>query len=743
MIRCFLIVIFSILSFTLRAQDFFVAEELPHTCATSEVDRIDVEKLFENLRTENPALYRIFQLKDTELQKFNAANNAMQQFWAVKITGENIKPEDFYTLQATLRQEGNSIRIWVEDASWNAAYVTQTEVDIIFQALTVSTPSGSIDPGKGILEIDTTLFGQPPDKAGDGVTNFLILDIKDTYDPQAGNKTFVAGFFFPNDQTNGTQSNKMDLLYIDSFPGIYFEGERRTKTVLGTTSHELQHLIHYTYDRFEDNWVNEGLSELASTACGYGIGVPSLFLQDPNHNLTGWSGLLEDYSRVGLWALYISEQFGYEFTRRLTQNPSHGITGFNNALTLSGYGGLHFVDVFRDWTIANYVNDVNSDPRYGYRHEDARGLRAAVSEEVSNFPQLIDVSLDRYAAQYYRLGGADTLEIEFFSELAAGVLARQTASISQVIPLRQNPFIYPGFNNGEDFALILNNINNPLEYEFCAYAPLSLTSIDLGYDDGNINISLVNSGIAANRFVVPQSGLSLNRIEFFNMQANTPFKIHFYSSSVNLPGSDIINPIDTMLAVSYTWFELNLPEEISGLNAGKVIFVGIEADSFAYDSDSDGNGKSYFYTSQNGWDLLSDYQAGGNDLTGAWMIRAGFRGGLTASGPRGCSATPIFGTKIDNLFPNPSRGSITIEAAIAAPGEMILEIYDLLGQKVSEYKQTLPGAAKSSLVSWNNIQTSYGLPLSSGIYFLRIEFFNAETQRTETLENRKLVIMAR
>lgn len=125
------------------------------------------------------------------------------------------------------------------------------------------------------------------------------------------------------------------------------------------------------------------------------------------------------------------------------------------------------------------------------------------------------------------------------------------------------------------------------------------------------------------------------------------------------------------------------------------------------------------------------------------MIRAGFRGGLTASGPKGCSATPISETRITNFFPNPSRGSITLEAEIGAPGEMRLEIFDLLGQKVSEYKQPLAGAAKSSLVSWNNIQTSYGVPLSSGIYFLRIEFFNAETQRSETLEHRKLVILTR
>jgi hypothetical protein len=741
MIRIFFVVLFLTLFAALNAREFSVADNFPHTCATPQIDRVDVEQLFADLKNQNPQLYRELLQKEQQLQRFNAANSGLQQFWAVKITGETIKPEDFYTLEATLRKEGSSIRIWVEEKSWNSEYVTQTEVDIIFNALTAGTPPGSLDPNKGIMEIDTMLFGQPPNKAGNGITNFLILDIQDTYDPESGENAFVAGYFSPNDQTNGSKSNQMDLLYIDAFPGIFFSGGRRTKTVLATTAHELQHLIHYRYDQLEENWINEGLSELSSTVCGYGVTNPFLFLQDPNRNLTGWSNGLEDYSRVGLWTLYAFEQLGYEFIQKLTRNTAPGINGFNSALTQAGYSAIDFETVFLDWTVANYVNDVNADPRYGYQHEKAKELKASVSGDVFNFPQLVNVDLDRYAARYFRLGGQDTLEIDFFSDFFSGTLTRQSSGFSEIIPLQENPLIYPEFNKNEDFVLVLNNTGNPFEYEFCAYAPLSLTNIELGHDDGELDFALTNNGIAANKFVVPQNGLSLERIKFLNLQGNKPLKIHLYRPTGGFPGSLLLAPIDTVFAASNAWIEITLPEGIPLLNAGEVIFAGIEADTFAYDSDSNGDGLSYFFTEQSGWRLLSGFEAGGNPLTGSWMIRVFFRGGLVASGAKGCSPTPITRFAISKIFPNPSRGSISLQAEINAPGEVTLTLYNVLGEKVSEFRQTFAGAAKSSAIYWVNVETFYGQPPASGIYFLRAVFKNAETQKTETADVQKLVMV--
>jgi hypothetical protein len=741
MIGSFLIVVFAILSLALNAQEFTIIEDPARSCATPQIDRADVAQMFADLEKQNPPLYDYFSQKDVQLRKFNAANSVMQQFWALKISGEPIKPEDFYPVVATLRKEGNAIRIWVEDESWSAGYVTQTEVEIVFDALTLSTPPGSMDPNKGIVEIDTMLFGQPPNKAGDGVTNFLILDIQDTYDPEGGNKAFVAGYFFPNDQSDDSKSNKMDLLYIDAFPGIFFNGERRTKTVLATTAHELQHLIHYRYDRLEENWVNEGLSELSSTVCGYGIGNPSLFLQDTNRDLTGWSNELEDYSRVGLWTLYTLEQLGYEFIQKLTRNTARGISGFNNALAEAGYSGPGFETIFRDWTIANYVNDMNNDPRYGYQHEEVKALKASVTADVFNFPQLVNVDLERYAARYIGLGGEDTLEIEFFTTLFNGVLTRQSPGGAEIIPLQENPLIYPEFNKDDDFALVLNNSGNAFEYEFCAYAPFSLTNIEQGYDDGALNIALTSTGIAANKFVVPQNGLSPEKITFFNLHANAPLTIHLYEASGGFPGNHLIPPVDTAFGATNVWIEIPLREEIPPQNAGDVIFAGIEADTFAYDSDSNGDGNSYFYTPQSNWRLLSDFEAGGNTLTGSWMIRALFRGGLVASGPKGCSPTQVSNFAISKIYPNPSRGSISLRAEIGSPGEVVLTLYNVLGEKVSEYRQTFADAVKSSVIHWVNIETFYEQPPASGIYFLRAVFEDAETQKTETADVQKVVMV--
>ncbi|MCB0316451.1 MAG: hypothetical protein KDH84_24890, partial [Calditrichaeota bacterium] len=119
-----------------------------------------------------------------------------------------IEPEDFYRVEATRRAEGEGVVIWVEDESWAQEYVTQVEVDRIFDALTRETGAGSLDPGEGIIAIERSVFGETPNKGDDGLIHFLILDIQDTYDPDNNVSTFIAGYFFANDQGDGPRSNR-------------------------------------------------------------------------------------------------------------------------------------------------------------------------------------------------------------------------------------------------------------------------------------------------------------------------------------------------------------------------------------------------------------------------------------------------------------------------------------------------------------------------------------------------------
>jgi len=230
----------------------------------------------------------------------------------------NFDTEKSEKITATLRDSSNNIYIWVQDSEWNNGHVNPTVVSEILSGLIDNTPAGSIDPARGIVEIINAYFGLPPDIDGDGKTDFLIADIKDGW---SGNEGFVAGYFNPTDQfrngstVNGGRiegSNERDMLYIDSYPGIYLDGSYRYDQVLGTVAHEYQHLIHFNYDQNEDNFVNEGLSELSSFLCGYGLRDPSLYLRNTNIDFTGWkSGLpvvLEHYSKTALWTYYLYEK---------------------------------------------------------------------------------------------------------------------------------------------------------------------------------------------------------------------------------------------------------------------------------------------------------------------------------------------------------------------------------------------------------------------------------------------------
>jgi hypothetical protein len=96
----------------------------------------------------------------------------------------------------------------------------------------------------------------------------LLLDIQDGYDPDLGGG-FVGGYFYPDDMEDLRFSNKRDMLYIDTFPGLDFG----MPAVYSTMAHELQHLISYSNNlrksrNEQDLWINEGLSTAAEYIYG-------------------------------------------------------------------------------------------------------------------------------------------------------------------------------------------------------------------------------------------------------------------------------------------------------------------------------------------------------------------------------------------------------------------------------------------------------------------------------------------
>ena len=65
-------------------------------------------------------------------------------------------------------------------------------------------------------------------------------------------------------------------------------------------------------------------------------------------------------------------------------------------------------------------------------------------------------------------------------------------------------------------------------------------------------------------------------------------------------------------------------------------------------------------------------------------------------------------------YPNPFNAATTIEYSLSQPGDVVLSVYNIRGQKVETIIDGLRGAGKHS-VTWN------AGDIPSGIYFVRLQ----------------------
>ncbi|MEL6820484.1 MAG: hypothetical protein AAFP70_01885, partial [Calditrichota bacterium] len=652
----------------LMLMQFAVADELTvenksrSISATHYLETFDVAEYLKDLQQNNPARYSELKRLDAEQNRFNKFNIQQQMFWALDLT--DLNDPEFYQTTATLRSNiGDSVRIWIEDESWNNGYVDNSVLNSLVSGLVNGTPPGSIDPSKGILNITGESFGSRPDKAGDGYLNFLILDIKDTFDPDGGNRAFVGGYFFPFDQSNQSMSNRQDLLYLDSFPGIFspFTQELRTESVLATTAHEVQHLIHYNYDANEETWLNESMSELASFLCGYSPGNPTLYLGETSRSLTVWDNELDDYSRVGLWSVYLFEQFGVDFTRILTQDTRNGISGLNTLLQSRGSG---FEETFRNFAIANIVNNTQADPRFGYVDESYRGLSAEVDETILSFPKQVEADYDAYGVSYFRLKGNGLLTLSFSSTIDKAYLIQDAETCVSITELTGDSVAFNNFNPDDEFYLIVYG-SSAGNQGICAWAEQSLAGQSDVYDTGNLDLRINGAIAVANRFRKP-NGFDLTEINFQNTEAGQ-LSIQFYSDGGGRPGNLVGTAIDTLIDSDNSVVRI-IPSEVvnNNLAPGEVFYVSVSSGNtsfpYAYENAGlDNNNSFIFRDTSEGWQNLANFQVDGNRLAGNWMIRAFYTGGLISSGSPNCVKEEFAGNlQIMNLYPNPTISNLTI-----------------------------------------------------------------------------------
>ena len=188
----------------------------------------------------------------------------------------------------------------------------------------------------------------------------------------------AAGYFSSTDTVPSAiekNSNEAEMFYLSA--DYVHLGSNYSYSIL---AHEFQHMIHWNHDRNETAWISEGFSELASLLNGYDPGsFDYLFAIQPDLQLTDWPGNDQGdssphYGAAYLFMKYFLDRFGDNATQALVQEPTNDMdsvdlilskinekdTNTNQVITAD--------DVFRDWTLTNYMQDPKvGDGRYQYQ----------------------------------------------------------------------------------------------------------------------------------------------------------------------------------------------------------------------------------------------------------------------------------------------------------------------------------------------------------------------------------------
>jgi len=241
----------------------------------------------------------------------------------------------------------------------------------------------------------------------------------------------VAGYYASADeysQLANPYSNEREMFYI-SLDGMMLPG---TDLYDGVLAHEFQHMIHWANDRNEETWVNEGCSELAAYLNGYDPGgFEWLFLMEPDVQLTTWSELGDSAPHYGssyLFMAYFLGRFGDDVLQRVIAHPENGAAGFDAVLAERG---LTFDDVFADWLVANYLDNLaapDAQERERYIYPDHEVGPVAVDITHDSYPVQRRSEVHQYAADYVEIKGAGDLQIAFAGDIEARLVPAEAHS---------------------------------------------------------------------------------------------------------------------------------------------------------------------------------------------------------------------------------------------------------------------------------------------------------------------------
>jgi immune inhibitor A len=239
----------------------------------------------------------------------------------------------------------------------------------------------------------------------------------------------VAGYYSSADEYSRLAqpySNQKDMFYINA--DVTAPGDPVLPSVL---AHEFQHMIAWHRHRNEDTWMNEGSSVLAELLNGFSSdGFDSSFLDQPDTQLDAWADggpgpdAAPHYGAGFLFMAYFLDRFGQQATTALESDQINGLRAVDDVLTQRGVTDkstgkpVTSLDVFQDWTIANYLGDPNvADGRYAYHDYPNAPTVSSPTDTLSCPTGQQTATVHQYATNYYELDCSGRVTISFSGAL--------------------------------------------------------------------------------------------------------------------------------------------------------------------------------------------------------------------------------------------------------------------------------------------------------------------------------------
>jgi hypothetical protein len=334
------------------------------------------------------------------------------------------KMSDRYLVPSTCLAVGNHCYVFVEDSSLILNRVNQTIVDSIRIYFDSKTPA---NPSKGIYQLDTETFGNPPDVDEDPKIIILLLNIKDGYSGSGG---YVGGYFNSFNEYEYSKSNFAEIFFIDTNP-LKLTTSGGLASGISTLAHEFQHMIHFNYASLINNkpdgdltFIDEGCSVLAEVNCGFPIYNPSLYANEPNHYLFDWrttdiTHVLNDYSRAARFFVYMRDQVGMSLFKNIVASQLYGVPQIDAGFqTIES--SFRFDDILKNWFVANILNDRTFDTKYGYLYPNLPKPEGPTFIDPN--VALTNDTVKNYAVQYLAFKAGSQLHATFTSSNSALII---------------------------------------------------------------------------------------------------------------------------------------------------------------------------------------------------------------------------------------------------------------------------------------------------------------------------------